>query len=106
MKTFNWQRIPESSWTRKETVVIDILMKPIRIKNGPSTRRRRWNQFSQLKRTSTKVIPTEMTCAGYALMMTQAFKRGSNWKHQPRHDNSILSKAVWHIHGDKEQPQE
>ena len=105
MKTFNWQRIPESSWTRKKTVVIDILMQPIRIKHRPSTRRR-WNQFSQLKRTSTKVMPIEKTCTGYALMMTQAFKRGSNWEHQPRHDNSILSKAVWHIYRDKEQPQE
>ena len=31
---------------------------------------------------------------------------GSNWKHKPRHDNSILCKAVWYFFTDKEQSQE
>ena len=51
------QIIPESSYARKETVAIDILitfrnsnreiMQSIRIKSGSLTRTRNWNQFSQ-----------------------------------------------------------
>ena len=65
----------------KETVDIDILkrrrkgdrkiMEPIRIMSGPPTRKRNWNQLSQFKWTSTKVIP------GYISTITQGFKRGS-----------------------------
>ena len=62
-------RIPESSYTRKETTDRDILKTPrncdrtimysIRITSGPPTRIRKWNQFSQSRWTSTKVIPIE-----------------------------------------------
>ena len=58
--------IPESSCTRKKTVDIDILvisrngdrkiMQSIRIMNRPASMRK-WNQLSQFRRTSTKVIP-------------------------------------------------
>ena len=51
------QRIPEFSRARKETVNIDILvtsrnggrkiMQSIRITSIPSSRKRKWNQFSQ-----------------------------------------------------------
>ena len=51
------QRIPEFSCVRKETVDIDILltsrnggrkiMQSIRIKTRPTSRIRKWNQFSQ-----------------------------------------------------------
>ena len=56
-KAFYRQRIPESGCTRKETVVIDILvtsrngdrkiMRSIRITSRPPSRRRKWNQSSQ-----------------------------------------------------------
>ena len=38
---------------------------------------RKWNQLSQFRCTSTKVIPIEKTLAGYISMMSQGFKRGS-----------------------------
>ena len=57
-KTFYWQRIPESSCVRKETVDIDILltskngdrkiMQSIRITSRPPSRKRKWNQLSHL----------------------------------------------------------
>ena len=68
--SFYRQRTPESSFTRKETVDIDILtsrsgkrkiMQSIRIMSRPPLRKREWNQLSQLWRTSTKVIPIEKT---------------------------------------------
>ena len=56
-KAFYRQRIPEFSGSRKETVDIDILvtsrngdrkiMQSIRITNRPTSRKRKWNQFSQ-----------------------------------------------------------
>ena len=58
-KAFYRQRIPESSCGWKETVDIDILvtssnddkkiMQSIRIASGPSSRIRKWKQFSQLR---------------------------------------------------------
>ena len=70
-KAFKRQRIPESSCARKETVDIVILvtyrnddrkiMQSIRITSRPTSRKRKWNQLSQLWRTSTKVIPIEKT---------------------------------------------
>ena len=58
-KAFYRQRIPESSYARKETVDIDILvtsrngdrkiMQPIRITSRPPSRIRKWNQFSQFR---------------------------------------------------------
>ena len=36
-------------------------MQPIRITSGASKRLRKYNQFSQLKGTSTKVMPGEKT---------------------------------------------
>ena len=66
-KAFCWQRISESSCVMKETVEIDILVTPrngdrkimqsVRITSRPSTRKRKSNQLSQLRRTFTKVIP-------------------------------------------------
>ena len=54
-KAFYWQRIPESSCVRKETVDIDILvtskngdkkiMQSMRITSGPLSRIRKWNQL-------------------------------------------------------------
>ena len=68
-KAFYRQGIPESSCARKETVDIDILvtsrngdrkiMQSIRITSRPPSRIRKWNQFSQFRLTSTKVIPME-----------------------------------------------
>ena len=71
MKALYKQRIPESSCARKETVDTDIL---VTFRNGdrkimPSIRTttttpstiRNWNQFSQFRWTSTKVIPIEKT---------------------------------------------
>ena len=56
-KAFYWQRIPESSCARKETVDIDILvitrngdrkmMQSIQITSRPPSRKREWNQLSQ-----------------------------------------------------------
>ena len=70
-KVFYRQRIPESSYARKETVDVDILatsrngdrkiMQSIRITIRPPSRKRKWNQFSQFRRTSTKKIPIEKT---------------------------------------------
>ena len=70
-KAFYRQRIPESSCPKKETVDIDILvtsrnggkkaMQSIRITSRPPTRKRKWNQFSQFRLTSNKVIPIEKT---------------------------------------------
>ena len=94
-KAFCSQRIPESRRARNETVdIISFLsfhyilitstnpdrkiMQPIRIMREPTTRRRKWNQFIQCRRVSTKVIPIEKTCeAGYILRLSQVFKRGS-----------------------------
>ena len=71
MKAFYRQRIPESCCTRKETVDIDILvtsrigdrkiMQSIRITSRPPSGKRKWNQLSQFRSTSTKVIPIEKT---------------------------------------------
>ena len=56
-KAFYRQRTPESSFARKETIDIDILvtsrngdrkiMKSIRITSRPSSRIRKWNQLNQ-----------------------------------------------------------
>ena len=68
-KAFYRYRIPEPRCARKETVDIDILftsrngdrkiMQSIRITSRPPSRIRKWNQFSQFRLTSTKVIPME-----------------------------------------------
>ena len=57
-KAFYRQRVPEFSCARKETVDIDILvtsrngdrkiMQPNRIRSRPPSRKREWNQLSQL----------------------------------------------------------
>ena len=70
-KAFYRQRIPEFSCARKEIVDIDILvtsrngarkiMQSISITRRPPSRKRKWNQLSQLCKTSTKVIPIEKT---------------------------------------------
>ena len=56
-KAFYWQRIPDFSHARKETVDIDILvisrngdrkiMQSIRIMSRPPSRKRKWNQLSK-----------------------------------------------------------
>ena len=63
--------MPEPSCARKETVVIDIvvtsrnvdrkIMQSIRITSRPSSRIRKWNQLSQFRGASTKVIHIEKT---------------------------------------------
>ena len=70
-KAFYRLRKPESSCVRKETVQIDILitsrngdrkiMQSIRIMGRPPSTERKWNQLSQFRSTSTKVMPTENT---------------------------------------------
>ena len=70
-KAFYRYRSPESSYARRETVDIDILvtsrngdrkiMKSIRIRGGLPLRKRMWNKLSQFCRTSTKVIPIGKT---------------------------------------------
>ena len=77
-KAFCSQRIPESRRARNETVdIISFIsfhyilitsingdrkiMQPIRITSGPITRWRKWNQFIQCRRASTKVIPSGKT---------------------------------------------
>ena len=70
-KAFYRQGIPEFSCVRKETVDIGILvtsrngerkiMQSITIVSRPPSRKRKWNQLSQFRRTSTKVIPIEKT---------------------------------------------
>ena len=70
-KAFYRQRIPESSYARKQTVDIDILVtsrngdrkivQSIRITSRPPSRKRKWNQLNQFWRTSTRVIPIEKT---------------------------------------------
>ena len=81
-KAFYRQRIPGSSYARKETVDIDILvtsrngdrkiLQSIWITSRPTLRKRKWNQLSQ---SSTKVISIEKTWAGYISTMSQRFKR-------------------------------
>ena len=64
----------EKNLFRKETVDISIfvtsrngeerckkIMQSFRITSRPSSRIRKWNQFSQFTLTSTKVIPIEKT---------------------------------------------
>ena len=56
---------------KKEIVDIDILvasrnearktMQSIRIMSRPTSRKRKWNQLSQFRRTFTEVIPVEKT---------------------------------------------
>ena len=68
---FYRQRTPESRCASRESVDIDVLitsrngdgklLQQIRISSGPSTRMRKWNQLSQFRLTSTKVILTEKT---------------------------------------------
>ena len=69
-KAFCGQRIPDSSCAKKETVDIEILItsrrkgdrkiiQPIRIASEAATEIRKWNQFSQFRWTSTKVIAIE-----------------------------------------------
>ena len=86
-KAFYRQRIPESSYARKETVDTDILvtskngdrkiMQSIRVTRKPPSRKEAWNQLSQFSRTSTKVILIEKTYAGHISTMSQGFKRSS-----------------------------
>ena len=89
-KAFYRKRISESSCARKETVDKDIIvtsrngnrkiMQSIRIKRRPPSRIRKWNQFSQFRRKSTKVMPIEKTSTGYISIMCQGFKGGSKWR--------------------------
>ena len=86
-KAFYRQRIPGSSCARKETVEVDILvtssngdgkiMQSIRITSRRRPRKRKWNQLSQFRRTSTKAIPVEKTSAGHISKMSQGFQRSS-----------------------------
>ena len=64
------QRIPDFSCVMKETVGIDILtskngerkiVQSIRTTSRTPSRIRKWNQLSQFRLTSTKVIPMAKT---------------------------------------------
>ena len=126
-KAFYRQRIPESSCTRKETVDIDILvtsrngdgkiMQSIGITSRPPSRKRTWNQLSQFRWTSTKVIPIkdlswlhfnneprvherrqvqdQEPCISVFVAYPTITSNSS--EQQPRHDNTIPCKAVWWI---------
>ena len=69
-KAFYRQKIPESSYARKETDDIDILatsrnddrkiIQSIRIISRPPRKKQKWNQLNQFWRTSTKVILTSL----------------------------------------------
>ena len=108
-KVFYRQRIPESSCTRKDTDDIYILvtsknndrkiMQSTRITSRPSSRKRKWSQLSQLRRTSTKVIATQKTYAGYISMMSQGFKRNSKWRtNSPAYGHSQRCCTLcWHF---------
>ena len=54
-------------------------MRPIRIRSGTATKMPKRNQFSQIRQTSTKVIPIEKAYAGYISTMSQGFERGSTF---------------------------
>ena len=68
-KAFQRQRITEPSCARKETAYIEILvssrngdrniMQSIWITSRPPSKIRTWNQFSQFRSKSTKLIPIE-----------------------------------------------
>ena len=70
-KAFYWQRIPESSCARKQTVDRDILvtsrngdrktLQSIRITSRPILRKGKWNQLIQLRWICTKVVPIDKT---------------------------------------------
>ena len=74
----------------KNTADIDILvtstnsdrkiMQSITITCRPPLRITKWNQFSQFRWTSSKVIPIKKIEASHTLMLSQWFKRGSNWR--------------------------
>ena len=76
-KAFYKQRIPESSCARKETIDIDILvtsrngaikiMQYIKMTSRPPSRVRKWNQLSQFRWTSTKVIQKRLKLATFWL---------------------------------------
>ena len=53
-------------------------MQSITITSRPPSRITMWNQLSQFRWTSTKIIPTEETLTGYISTMSQDFKRSSN----------------------------
>ena len=89
-KAFCGQRIAEFSCARKGTVDIGIpvtsrngdrkVMQCIRITSRPSSKIRKWNQLSEFRWTSTKVIPIEKTSTCYISTINQGFKRGSKWR--------------------------
>ena len=76
---------PENGCKRKETVNIDILLtskkrkinikESIIITSGPPSRIRNWNQFSQFRLSSTKVIHIVKALACNILMIKQEFTR-------------------------------
>ena len=126
-KAFYRQRIPESSSARKKTVDIDILvisrncdrifMQSINITSRPPSRIRKWNQWSQFRSTSAKVIRIEdlsyqhfndepriqekqqvkdqQSCTSN--FVAYPTNPSSNQEHQTRHDNSIPYKAICQI---------
>ena len=65
-------------------------MQSIKITRRPPSRIRKWNQLSQFKRTSTKVIPIEKTSVDYILTMSQGFTRGSKGR-----TNSLIYLLVY-----------
>ena len=110
-KAFYRQRIPESSCARKETVDIGILvtsrngdrkiMQSIRRMSRPSSRKRKWNQLIQFKRTSTKVIP-RLALATFFAKMNYVFthdKDKSNmiWCFQKLTSLQFILQGVWVI---------
>ena len=50
----------------------------IRITNSTSMRMRKWGQFSQIIKISTKVITTEKVYTDYISTISHGFKRSTN----------------------------
>ena len=101
-KTYFRQRIPGSSFYRKETVDTDMLitsrdgdrqiMQSIRMTSGPHTKIKKWDQFSQFRWTFTKVITVQKTEASDISMIIQRFKKGSKcWTNNPTYPFLCLS---------------
>lgn len=55
----------QTVWMIMKKRVTEKIIQPISTTTGAPKSKGEWNQFSHFKWTSTKVIPTEKTCAGY-----------------------------------------
>ena len=123
-KAFYRQKIPGSSWARKETIDIDILetsrnghrkiMQSIRIMSRPPLRKTKSNQLSQFWRTKSNTYKKDLSWPHFhdepRIQEKQQVKgqqscifvfvvcltiQSSNLGHQARHNNSIPYMGIW-----------